>query len=95
MIFFILLGFVDTIIAALMLATHWGLLHEWRIAIMSFVYLLGKSIVMRGSFLNFLDIMAGIYFILIMLGVRTIFVYAFALVLAYKLMASLIMRGMG
>lgn len=95
MIFFILLGLVDTIIGALMLATHLGVLHEWRIAIMSFTYLLGKSLVMRGSLLNYIDILAGIYFILIMLGVRTILVYAFALVLAYKLMASLIMRGMG
>jgi len=93
MIFFLILGFIDTLIGALMLATHFGFLHEWRIAIMSFIYLTGKGFILRGSFLSLLDILAGIYFILIMLGVRTILVYAFALVLAYKLVASLIMRG--
>jgi len=93
MIMFILLGLLDTIVAALMIATHLGILHEWRIAIMSAAYLIGKGVIMRGSFLSILDIIIGIYFILILLGVRTILVYAFALVLVYKFVTSLIMRG--
>jgi hypothetical protein len=93
MIMFILLGLLDTIIAALMITTHLNLLHEWRIAIMSAAYLTGKGILMPGSFLSILDIVIGIYFILIMFGVRTILVYAFALVLVYKFVTSLIMRG--
>jgi hypothetical protein len=76
-----------------MLATHFGLLYEWRITFLSVAYLIGKGLVFRESFLSLLDILAGIYFILIMLGVRTFLVYAFALVLAYKLVTSLIMRG--
>ncbi|MBN2052358.1 hypothetical protein JW756_02545 [Candidatus Woesearchaeota archaeon] len=95
MFMFIFLGLVDTIIGALMIATHLGLLHEWRLATMSAVYLVGKGVIFRGSFLSLMDVFAGIYFILIMLGVRTILVYAFALVLAYKLITSLIMRGLG
>ena len=95
MFMFLFLGLIDAIIAALMLATHFSLLHEWRLAIMSAAYLIGKGLLFRKSFLSYLDMMAGIYFILIMLGVRTIFVYVFALVLGYKLMTSLIMRGMG
>jgi hypothetical protein len=60
---------------------------------MAAVYLAGKGIIMSGSFLSILDKIIGIYFILIMLGVRTILVYAFALVLMYKFITSLIMRG--
>ena len=63
---FILLGFVDVVVGALMLATHLGFLHEWRLAIMGSIYLIAKSLVLRGSFLSVLDILAGIYFILIM-----------------------------
>jgi len=95
MIMFIFLGLVDTIIGALMIATHLGVLHEWRLATMSAIYLIGKGVIFRSSFLSLLDIFAGIYFILIMMGVRTFLVYAFALVLAYKLVTSLIMRGLG
>lgn len=93
MIMFILLGLLDTIVAALMIATHLNILHEWRIAIMGAAYLVGKGILMKGSFLSILDIVIGIYFILIMLGVRTFLVYVFALVLVYKFVTSLIMRG--
>jgi len=93
MVFFILLGFLDVLVAALMLATHLGAMHEWRIAIMGAAYLIGKGVIMRGSFLSILDIIIGIYFILIMLGVRTFLVYIFALVLVYKFVTSLIMRG--
>ena len=93
MIMFIVLGLLDTIVAALMIATHLNILNEWRIAIMAAVYLVGKGIMMSGSFLSVLDIIIGIYFILIMLGVRTLLVYAFALILVYKFVTSLIMRG--
>jgi hypothetical protein len=93
MVMFILLGFIDVLIAALMITTHLGLLHEWRLAIMSAAYLIGKGIIFRGDFLSVLDMLAAVYFILIMLGVRTILVYAFALLLAYKFITSLIMSG--
>ena len=90
---FILLGFIDVVVGALMLATHLGMLHEWRIAIMGSIYLIAKAIAMRGSFLSLLDILAGIYFILMMLGVRTFLVYVFLLIMIYKFVVSLMMRG--
>jgi len=93
MIMFILLGLLDTIIGSLMLMTHLGILNEWRIAIVGAAYLIGKGIIFRGSFLSVLDILAGIYFILVMLGIRTFLVYVFFLVLIYKFVASLLMRG--
>jgi hypothetical protein len=95
MFMFIFLGLVDVVVGGLMLATHWELLHLWRVAIMGAAYLIGKGLVFRGSVLSYLDILAGVYFILIMLGVKTILVYVFALIFAYKFMTSLIMRGMG
>ena len=93
MIMFLILGFIDVIIGALMITTHLSLLHEWRIAIMGAAYLIGKGAVLHGSFLSILDILAGVYFILIMLGVRIVLVYVFVLVFVYKFITSLIMRG--
>lgn len=93
MVMFILLGFIDVIVGALMLATHLGLVHEWRFAIMGAIYLIAKAIAMRGSFLSVLDILAGIYFILIMIGLRTFLVYVFMLIMIYKFVVSLMMRG--
>jgi hypothetical protein len=93
MIMFLILGFIDVIVGALMISTHLGLLHEWRIAIMCAAYLFVKGAIFLKDFLSVLDIITGIYFILIMLGVRTIFVYGFALIFVYKFITSLIMRG--
>ncbi|HJX05241.1 MAG TPA: hypothetical protein VJ461_00865 [Candidatus Nanoarchaeia archaeon] len=95
MVFFLLLGFMDMLVAALMLATHFGFLNEWKIAIMSAVYLIGKGLMLRGSVLSSVDIAAGVYFILMMLGLRTFLVYVFAIFLCYKFVTSLIMRGWG
>ena len=89
MVMFLLLGFIDVVVGALMLATHLGFLHEWRIAIMGTIYLIAKSIALRGSFLSILDILAGVYFILIMLGARTFLVYVFLILMIYKFVTSL------
>ncbi|MBW2990302.1 hypothetical protein KY348_01210 [Candidatus Woesearchaeota archaeon] len=93
MIMFLLLGFVDVIVGALMLSTHLGFLNEWKLAVIGAAYLIGKGLVFRKSFLSILDILAGIYFILIMLGVRTFMVYVFLIIMIYKLVVSLMMRG--
>ncbi|KYK24487.1 hypothetical protein AYK26_06610 [Euryarchaeota archaeon SM23-78] len=93
MVLFLLLGFIDVVFGTLMLVTHLGLLTEWRIAIIGAAYLIGKGLMLRGSFLSILDVLAGIYFILIMLGVRTFLVYIFVIILIYKFVTSLIMRG--
>jgi hypothetical protein len=95
MVFFLFLGLLDALVAALMLATHFGLLQEWRIVFMGAAYLIGKGFLLRGSFLSVMDILAGIYFILIMLGVKTFLVYVFAIFLCYKFITSLLMRGWG
>lgn len=92
MVFFVLLGFLDVFISVLMLLTHLGLLHRWRFAFMGAAYLIGKGFLFRGSFLSFIDIAAGIYFILIMFGLKTFLVYVFLAIMVYKLIASLVMR---
>lgn len=93
MLMFMLLGFVDVLVGALMLATHLGYLFNWQLAIIGSAYLIGKGLVLRKSFLSIVDILAGIYFILIMTGVRTFLVYVFMLVMIYKFVTSLMMRG--
>jgi hypothetical protein len=93
MVFFIILGFIDLLMAGLMLATHLGALHSWRFALMGMAYWIGKSILLRGSFLSVLDFAAGVYFLLVMLGVHTSLVYFFLGVMIYKFITSLILRG--
>jgi len=93
MVFFIILGFIDLLFAGMMLATHLGAIHSWRFALMGAVYWIGKSILLHGSFLSVLDFAAGVYFILVMVGVRTAVVYFFLGIMIYKFVASLIMRG--
>jgi len=95
MVMFLLLGFIDVVIGALMLATHLGFLHDWKLTIMGVAYLVGKGVLLRGSFLSILDILAGIYFILILLEVRTFLVYVFLIIMVYKFVTSLMMRGWG
>lgn len=95
MVMFILLGFIDVVIGTFMLTTHMGFLNEWKLAAMGAAYLIGKGIVLRGSFLSMIDILAGVYFILIMLGVRTFLVYVFLIIMIYKFVTSLMMRGQG
>lgn len=93
MVFFLLLGLLDVVVGVLMLATHLNILFEWRAALIGASYLIGKGLLMRGSFLSVLDVFAGIYFILIMLGARTFLVYFFLIIFCYKFITSLIMRG--
>jgi hypothetical protein len=89
----ILLGFLDLLFAGMMLATHFGWMHSWRFALMGAAYLIGKGIMFRGSFLSIMDVAAGVYFILMMLGVHTSLVYLFFGIMIYKFAVSLIMRG--
>ncbi len=93
MVIFLLLGIADLVTAGLMLLMHLNVLHEWRLVIIGAVYLVGKGVMLRGSLLSILDILAGVYIVLLMLGLRTILVYVFILVLGYKFLVSLIMRG--
>jgi hypothetical protein len=93
MVFFIFLGLMDVLFAVLMLLTHFGLMHSWRMALAGAIFWIGKSIIFRGSFLSVLDFLAGIYFILVMLGVHTALVYLFLGIMIYKLIMSLVLRG--
>ena len=93
MVFYIFLGMLDVTFAVLMLLTHYDVMHSWRVAIGGAIYWMGKSILLRGSFLSVLDFLAGIYFILIMFGLRTALVFLFFIVMIYKLAISLVMRG--
>jgi len=91
-VFFVLLGFMDVFVSVLMVLTHLGLLHRWRFAFMGAAYLIGKGFLFKGSFLSIIDIIAGVYFILIMFGVKTFMVYVFLAIMVYKFIASLVMR---
>ncbi|MBU1199410.1 MAG: hypothetical protein KKF46_03605 [Nanoarchaeota archaeon] len=95
MILFIFLGFIDVLAGAFMIATHLNFLNELKIALIFAFYLIMKAVIFRKSFLSILDLLAGIYFLLVMAGVRTFLVYVFALIMIYKFVVSLMMRGPG
>jgi hypothetical protein len=93
MVIFIFLGALDFVFAVLMLLTHFGVLHSWRMAFVAAVFWMGKSIIFRGSFLSVLDFLSGIYFLLVMLGVQTALIYLFLGLMLYKFIISLALRG--
>ena len=95
MVMFILLGLIDVLSAAVMLSLHFGIIDPGRWVIASAVYLIGKALALRGSFLSIIDVAAGVYILLMLLGLRTFLVYVFALIMLYKFVTSLLMRGMG
>jgi hypothetical protein len=93
MVFFIFLGLVDVTFALLMLLTHFGVLDSWRIVIAGAGFWMGKAVLFRSSFLSVVDFVAGVYFILVMLGVHTGLVYLFLAIMLYKFFVSLALRG--
>jgi hypothetical protein len=93
MVFFILLGLMDFIFSVLMLLTHFGVLHSWRMALVGAFFWMGKSIMFRGSFLSVLDFLAGLYFIFVMLGLKTSLVFLFLGIMTYKMVVSIVLRG--
>ena len=69
---------MDVVIAIVMILSHFELIHEWRLAFAGAAYLIGKGIVFRGNLLSILDLLSGVYFLLIMVGVRSFLVYIVA-----------------
>jgi hypothetical protein len=90
---FLLLGLIDFLLAVLMLLAHLEIFSAWRIAIAALIFWTAKGIIYRGSFLSVIDLLAGVYFILVMLGVRSVIVYLFLAFMIYKFSLSLMFRG--
>ncbi|MBN2142182.1 hypothetical protein JW711_02530 [Candidatus Woesearchaeota archaeon] len=93
MAFFLFLSFIDLLIGVMMLLAHFDVGVSWRLAIGGSFFLIGKSILFRGSFLSVLDFIAGIYLLLVMIGLKTPLVFLFFGLMIYKFIVSLLMRG--
>jgi hypothetical protein len=89
----LVLGGIDLFFAIMMLLAHYEVLASWRIAVAALIYWSVKGIILRGSILSFIDVLAGVYFVMIMLGVQTPIVYLFLGMMLYKMIVSLILRG--
>ena len=89
----LLLGILDLVFALLMLLMHFDILTQWRIAFFGAVYWIGKGVIFRGSFLSVLDVIAGLYFLLVLSGVQTPLVFLFLGIMLYKFAVSFMMRG--
>jgi len=90
---FLILGFLDLFFAVMMLLMHFDIFSSWRVALIGAVFWIGKGILFRGSFLSALDFLAGIYLVLVFLGLSTPIVYLFLGVMVYKFTVSLVLRG--
>jgi hypothetical protein len=90
---FVLLGILDFTFGMAMILTHAGIIHSWRIGIVAAAFWIIKGILFRGSFLSVVDILAGIYFLLVLIGLHTPLAYLFLGMMTYKMIISLVLRG--
>jgi hypothetical protein len=88
----VFLGFMDFLILALILAMNFDYHPSVRMVSLAMLYLIGKSIIFRGSIFNWIDALIAI-FILFMyfgMGLHGILVWLIIIYLAYKLVAILL-----
>jgi hypothetical protein len=93
MVLMLFLGILDVLFAGCMVLTQMGVLHSWRLALMGAFFWVAKGAIFRGSFLSVVDVVAGIYFIFVMLGVSSPITYLFLGIMVYKFVVSLVLRG--
>jgi len=92
MLLWLLFTVLDFFIAGSVLLTHFGVLDSWRILFSGAVYLIGKGFMFQGSFLSILDIVCGVYLLLMLLGVRSFIDYIVFGYLIYKVLIYFILR---
>lgn len=82
------LGLMDLHAAIALVFIHSGIVSGYpsvHWAVIAIAFLAFKAIVWRGSFLSFIDISAGLYILLVSLGIKHLIVTAvFAAYLVYK-----------
>ena len=92
MILWLLFTVMDFAVATMILLTHTGVLDSWRLLLSAAAYLIGKGIMFQGSLLSLLDIVCGLYLLIMLFGVRTFFDYAIFAYLLYKVLMYFILR---
>ena len=82
-----LFNLLDLIVAINLIAAHFGAFQI--IALFSMIYLIGKGIIFIKDPFSILDIIIGLYFIILLLGIKTFLTWIFFAYLIYKIVVSI------
>lgn len=77
-----LLGFIDLIAAFVFILVQWNI--GMKIAVIAAIYLIVKSLLFIGDIASVIDLIAGIYLILVLVGVHSAFSFIFVIWLLQK-----------
>ncbi|RJQ17610.1 hypothetical protein C4573_01370 [Candidatus Woesearchaeota archaeon] len=81
---------VDMIILLVVLLTQLGLATPWRILTVCAAVLILKGIAFKGEFMSVVDLIFGVYIILMIFGARWFISYLLMFWLAYKIFFAFI-----
>ncbi|MBR9675920.1 hypothetical protein GOV05_02835 [Candidatus Woesearchaeota archaeon] len=81
-------GLLDLLAATSMLLIHFNVI-SWHLGFGLATYLIIKSLVFRGDFASLLDLLSGVYFIMVLFGIKTLMVYVVLIYLVQKSFLSL------
>lgn len=82
-----LFSFFDLLILVAMLLTHFDMVSSWRLLVGGAAWFGTKAFLFRGDLFSMIDLVVGIYLILMLLGARWTLTWVFAIYLGYKLLA--------
>ena len=90
MVFVKIFAFLDLIILIIILGLHFNFVNSLIITLLAALYLFFKGIIFIGDFFSILDILVGIYLVLMYLGVQTFVTYIIIFYFIYKIVFSFI-----
>jgi len=87
----LLLGIMDLSVLLLIIAMNFFSYHPaFKIIFFAMLYLVGKAVIFRGSWMNWLDVFIALYLIFLFSGVNSFLTTIIIIYLAYKFLASLL-----
>ncbi|MAE13531.1 hypothetical protein CMO92_03120 [Candidatus Woesearchaeota archaeon] len=82
----------DLFVLVTMVGTHLGLLDSWRALLGGAAYLLGKGWFYRGDFMSMIDMVLGIYLIMMLFGAAWTLTWIAVAWFLYKFIVAFVLR---
>ena len=83
---------LDFLVLLIVLFAQLGIHDHWRLLIGGAVYLILKGLVFRGSALSTIDLVFGVYMLIMLLGARWFISWLLIIWLAYKIIVTVFGR---
>lgn len=83
------LTILDFFVLAFLLLLNFEMFSSWKLAVVAMIYLVGKGLLFFGDLFSFMDMAAGIYVVVLMLGLNIFLTYIFAAYFGYKVLLGL------